>query len=106
LAAQLQEVAAGDDKAVLVAQGIDHREEPAPLVRRDGDRLGGWGRIPRAEALGQPKLELVAPARRAHPVASLVGHDPEQPWPEVGTQSEAVEQIGRASCRESSECYG
>src|SRR6267143_300532 len=91
LAAQLQEVAACDDEAVLVAQRIDHREEPAPLIRRDGDRLGGWGRIPRAEALGQPKLELVAPARRAHPVASLVGHDPQQPRPEVSIEAEAIE---------------
>src|SRR5438445_3344925 len=84
LTAQLEEVPARDDKAVLVAQRVDHGEQGPPLVGREGDRLGGWYRIPRAEALSQPKLELVAPSRRAHPIASLVGDDPQKPWPEVG----------------------
>src|SRR3989442_15669791 len=53
LAAQLQKVATRDDQAVLFAQRVDHREQAAALVRPDGDRLRGWGRIPPAEALGQ-----------------------------------------------------
>src|SRR6267378_8618507 len=83
LTVQLEEVAARDHEAVLLAERVHHREQTAALVARNGYRLGGWGRIPRAEALREAKLELMPPSRRPNAIASLVGHDPQQPWPEV-----------------------
>src|SRR6266849_7484846 len=53
LAAQLEEVPARDHKPVVVAEVVDKGQEPLPLVRRQERRLGGWGRIPRAEVLRQ-----------------------------------------------------
>src|SRR6266849_682959 len=73
LAVQLEEVAARDHEAVLLAERVHHREQPTALVARNGDRLGGWGRIPRAEALREAKLELMPPSGRPNAVASLVG---------------------------------
>src|SRR5438105_2861739 len=79
LAAELEEVAAGDDQAILVAECVDHGQEAAPLVRRHGHRFGGCGRHPGTGALDQAELELLAASRRADPVPRLIGDDLEQP---------------------------
>src|SRR5437868_5498923 len=90
LAAQFEEVAAGDDQAILVAECVDHGQEAAPLVRGHGHRLGGCGRHPRAGALDQPELELLAASSRADPVPRLIGDDLEQPGAQPGTFAEAA----------------
>src|SRR5712692_4651677 len=85
---ELEEVAAVDYLAVLLAQLIDGTQQPPPVLGRDGCRLGGWGRIPRAEALRHTQLKLVAPACGAHSVARFVGHDPQQPGSRLGACAE------------------
>src|SRR5579872_738769 len=91
LAAQVEEVPAGDHQAVVVVELVDETDQPPPLVRLHGRRLGGWGRIPLAEAFGQPKLQMVPATGRANAVARLVGDDPEQPRPRLCPGPEAVQ---------------
>src|SRR5579859_1018134 len=91
LAAQLEEVAAGDDELVLFAQPPDQVQQALRLLRGNRCRLGGWGRIPRAEALGEPELQLLAASRRADAVAGLVRDDPQQPGSRVGALAEPAE---------------
>src|SRR5690348_3770188 len=79
LAVELEEIAGCDDDPVVVAKRVDHLEKSSPLITGDDHRLGGWGRIPRAEVLGQPELEPVNPSRRTRPVASFVGDDAQEP---------------------------
>src|SRR5205807_8120993 len=95
LAAEVEEVAARDDELVLLAQRIDQVEQAATVLGRDGRRLGGWGRIPRAKAFDQPQLELLAASRRSDPVARLIGHDAKKPWTQLGAGAKAVD---RAEC--------
>ena len=61
------------------------------LIPGQGCRLGGWGRIPRAEVVRQPQLQLVAPAGRTGAIARLVGHDAQQPRPRLGAGPERVQ---------------
>src|SRR5207248_10017651 len=89
LAAQLEEVAAGDDQAILVAECVDHGQEAAPFVRSHSHSLGGCGRRPGTAALDQTELELLAASRRADPVTRLIGDDLEQPRPQPGALEEA-----------------
>src|SRR5712691_6848748 len=87
-AAQLEQVAAGDHEAVLLAQLVDETQQPLDVLSRHCRRLGGWGRIPRAEALGHTQLELVAAARGTNAVAGLVGDDSQQPGPRLRSRAE------------------
>src|SRR5438046_10757028 len=51
--------------------------------------------MPRAEAFGQAKLEVVAPAGRTHAVAGLVGDDPQQPRAQLGAGPKAIKRTER-----------
>src|SRR6266851_694374 len=91
LAAELEEVPARDNKPVVVVEVVDESQEPLPLVRRQDRRLGGWGRIPRAEVLRQAKVQVLATSRRARAVARLVGDDAQQPRPGLRARAEGVQ---------------
>ena len=91
LAAQLEEIPARDHEAVVVGELVDEGKKPPPLIRREGRRLGGWGRIPRAEVVRQPQLQLLAPAGRTGAIARLVGHDAQQPRPRLGAGPKRVQ---------------
>src|SRR5919108_5271580 len=87
---QIQEVAARDHEPVVLAERTDGLEQPPALVARAGHPLGGWGRLPQAEALGEAELQAVPPSGRPQAVASLVGHDPQQPGPELTAGAEPI----------------
>src|SRR5712691_10380475 len=91
LAAELEEVPARDHQPVVVAEVVDEGQEPLPLIRRQDRRLGGWGRIPRAEVLRQAKVQVLATSRRARAVASLIGDDAQQPRSGFGARAEGVQ---------------
>src|SRR5690348_16803042 len=91
LAVELEEIAGCDDDPVVVAKRVDHREKSSALVTGDDHRLGGWGRIPRAEVLGQPELEPVNPSRRTRSVASLVGDDAQKPRLQRSSAPKAIQ---------------
>src|SRR5260370_741707 len=88
LAAELEQVAAGDHQAVLVAELVDEAEQSLAVLRRHGRRLGGWGRIPRAEPIRHPQLELMAAACGTNAIAGLVGDDAQQPGPWLSSRAE------------------
>src|SRR2546428_5412556 len=88
LAVELEEVATGNHVAVLLAQGVHEAEQTAAFLGCNRRRLGGWGRIPRAEALRQSQLELLAAARPAGPGARLLLDHPQQPLAAVRPRAE------------------
>src|ERR1700736_3339275 len=88
LAAELQQVPARTHAPVFFTELVEQADQEAVILRGDGRRLGGWGRIPRAEALRHSQLELVAAARGTSAVARLVGNDPQQPRPRLRTAAE------------------
>src|SRR4029077_13533056 len=91
LAAQLEQVTTRDYQAILLAEAVDEAQEAGSVLGGDGCRLGGWGRTPRAEAFGQPQLEMPAPPGGAHAVSSFVGDYLQQPGSRFRTCAEAAE---------------
>src|SRR5207244_10335591 len=88
---ELEEISGGDDLAIVVAQRVDAGEEPAPALVGEDRRLGRWGRIVRPAILDGAEGEPGATAGRSPPITGLVCDDPEQPGPERGAGTEAIE---------------
>src|SRR5262245_59172003 len=89
--AEIEEVAGGDDLAVVRAQLVECADERLAGLAVEDRRLGRWGRITRPAILEGPQGQAGATARRAASVARLVGDDPQQPGPERGAAAEPVE---------------
>ena len=91
LLGELEEVTACDHEPVLLAELVDGREQLLPLLRVDGGRLGGGGRLPRGRRRNRPQREVGAAARGPAAVAGFVGDDLEDPRPKRRAGPEAVQ---------------
>src|SRR5258706_3091012 len=86
---ELEEIARPDDLAIVVAEGVDCRQQRRSRLAGEDRRLGRWGRIVRPAILGDPERETGPSAGRPPAIARLIGDDPQQPRPKRRLDPEA-----------------
>src|SRR5204863_3595979 len=77
---QTEEVSARDDEPVLLGEPVDGVQQQIATLEPEDSRLGGRGRVPRADLPRGTQRERIATPRGTPTVARLVRDDGEEPW--------------------------
>lgn len=84
-------------------QAIHGCDDGAAVVSDNDERLGGWGRTPRAGIRHQPLIRPFPPLPPSDPIQGLVANYPEQPRSEGLVGPESIE--GAKGLHESILCH-
>src|SRR6185503_16007357 len=95
LLAQLEEVAAGEHVAVPFVEAVHGLEQLTPPLLAEGESLRRRDRVSGGHLGGLAQCQCLATLRRPPPVVRLVRHDAQEPWPELGTRTEARQRLPR-----------